>query len=277
METFGGRRTRPLCGQAVNRQTEQTMLKEILINQYFLKKRIRKRKIKVNMMSDLNEINKNRSKKDQNSHKNRLFYILAAVMALSATFPVSPLAATTLNSVTRLETNYSDDVQKGVIRYVNQSTRYGVQYFYDAYWGNNAYAAGWQCNLASISMALSYIGADKLPAEMQVESSVENAISGTGAVISNPDSVEEGIDRMEKGKCHYSPVVIWTSSYNTRYGSYMHWVIVAGRVSGNTYYIVDPAYGIYPGAFYTAQIEGNTLTAFQGISSAINGYYQFYA
>ena len=216
--------------------------------------------------------------KSKTSVKKRAMVFFIAMVLMLGLLPASgfnAFAATTLTSHVKIEMAETSSVSAGTIRYVNQSQTYGAQYFYSSYWGSNTSVAGIQCNLASISMGLSYIGANKLPAAMTAFSGVSSAISGSGESISNPSSISAGIDRMQNGNGKYSPVIIHMSAYHTSGSTYEHWVVVADRVSGDTYYIVDPAYGIGASAYYTAQIRGNTLTAW-GKNSTIDDYYQFY-
>ena len=182
-----------------------------------------------------------------------------------------------ITTYAKIEMNETQSVKAGTIRYVNQSTKYGAQYFYNSYWGNNVHEAGQQCNLASQSMALSYIGINRLPAAMKVGGSVAENIAGSGAIIDNPSSVSAGVDRMISGNGKYSPVIIYSGNYPSYSSSYQHWVIVVGRVAGtsNQYYVCDPAYGIKMAAYYTVAINGNILTSYNK-NATIAGFYQLY-
>ena len=204
--------------------------------------------------------------------KKHIALLLTLVMVL-ALVPIQAEAATKLTQHVKVETAKTSKTPAGTIRYINQMP--GGTYFYDSYWGDNKSVASIQCNLASISMALSYTGIDKLPARMTPFSSPSSIVSGTSASEKDPKSVSAGVDRMQSGNGKYSPVVIWMESYHTRYGTYEHWVVVADRISDDTYYIVDPGYGIGQGAYYKAKISGKTLTAW-GRNSQISGVYQFY-
>ena len=204
--------------------------------------------------------------------KKHIAFLLALLLVLALT-PMQAEASTKLTQHVNIELGKTKSVSAGTIRYVNQMP--GGAYFYDSYWGNNRSVASYQCNLASISMALSYTGTNKLPACMTPFSSPDSIVSGTRVSLEKPTSVSAGIDRMRSGNGKYSPVVIRMASYHTRYGVYEHWVVVVDRISDHTYYIVDPSYALGSNAYYTAKIKGSTLTAW-GQNSKISGCYQFY-
>lgn len=205
--------------------------------------------------------------------RKRVMSLLLALVLLLAIVPMRAEAVINLTQNVKVETAKTSSITTGTIRYVNQIP--GGTYFYDTYWGNNKSVADIQCNLASISMALSYCGVNKLPAQMTPFSSPSSIVSGTAASLNKPTSVSAGVDRMRSGNGKYSPVVIWMENYHTSYGTYEHWVVVADRVSDNTYYVVDPSYGIGKSAYYKVKISGSTLTAW-GSNSTISGVYQFY-
>ena len=204
--------------------------------------------------------------------------IILMFMIVSFSLAFSILVnAEDITTYVKIEMNETQSVKTGTIRYVNQSTKYGAQYFYNSYWGDNVHDAGQQCNLASQSMALSYIGINRLPAAMKVGGSVAENIAGSGAIIDNPSSVSAGVDRMISGNGKYSPVIIYSGNYPSYSSSYQHWVIVVGRVAGtsNQYYVCDPAYGIKMAAYYTVAINGNILTSYNK-NATIAGFYQLY-
>lgn len=201
--------------------------------------------------------------------KKHITALLVLIMVLTLA-PIQAEAATKLTANVKVETAKTSSASAGTIRYVDQNP--GGKYFYSTYWGNNKSVASIQCNLASISMALSYTGINKLPAKMTPFSSPASIISGTGASLKKPSSVSAGIDRMLSGNGKYSPVVIRVVPY--LYSS-EHWVAVVDRISDNTYYVVDPTYGNGDNAYYKVKIKGNTLSAW-GHSSTISNIYQFY-
>lgn len=203
----------------------------------------------------------------------KLIKLLICIVIVSSLTVSSASASESLGCTpaVMLERGETANPSAGTIRYVYQMP--GSSGYYSSYWGGNAYAASWQCNLAALSMALSYIGVNKLPANMQVAMYPGNAVNGTSAKHLTPSSVSSGIDAMINGGGKHSPLAIWMAPYTFPDGKSVesHWIVVAGRVSGNTYRIIDPGRS----QTYNATIIGNQITTSGKYTSTIGGINQF--
>ena len=166
--------------------------------------------------------------------------------------------------------NYSDGVNQGQIRHVNQNDPSNGWYK-----GDNGYPGGGECGYSSQSMALSYLGKDVSPYELCEEEYAwyenkkrgygtiygpSNGIDGTygiGGVKCTDDTPEWGvtsgsnamktIDNMierflkDGGKGEVSPVVIHYSD-----GRREHSVILIGKNPDGTYQAICPSRGSEP-------------------------------
>lgn len=180
--------------------------------------------------------------------KKRLVGFFLAVLILAGILPMSATHAATLSSAPYLNINYSESssVTAGTIRYVSQLTI--SPNFRASYWGEYADAAGHECMTASISMALSAIGANATPVVLgdywlrqghtggSPFPTVQWDVEAFGAAyLSRSFATAMQSFKSEPGR--YSPPIIHLNTYSER----GHYVVVAGQVSDSEYQIVDPA------------------------------------
>ena len=112
------------------------------------------------------------------------------------------------------------------------------KYFYSDYWGNWISQAGIECGTASISMALSYIGIDR-DADYILDYGNGATYFGEswgGATYLTP-TVSTAMSNSINGGGKYSPPIIHLDNYSTL----GHYVVLAGKISGTTYQVLDPA------------------------------------
>ena len=177
-----------------------------------------------------------------------MFFLISIISLAEDTISANPYA--------KVEYNYSATVNTGTIRYVQQNAG---TYWNANYWspyGSNTSSG--ECYSACVSMALSYIGVNHTAGEIV---SGGRKWAQSGATVEQMNSVSSAVDRYINGKGKYSPIVIWIP-----YTSGNHWVVVAGRVSGNTYLIVDPWNGSH-GSTWQATINGDSISYWGGTQS----------
>ena len=177
--------------------------------------------------------------------------------------------------------SYSDGVKKGEFRWVDQT---GTQENKQANgWGHNSYCAGWQCNSACESMALSYMGIDKSPESMVPEyddiGGLEVASYGTAnkewtapdgsTILTENHSYCDMADidnRVEKfsqdgNRGDTGPVMI---RYEYPNGNGGHWLLITGKNPDGSYNVIGPATTSERGTTVTIDEYGNISG--QGIS-----------
>lgn len=180
--------------------------------------------------------------------KKRCVGFLLAVMLLAGLLPVAPANAASLSATPYLNITYgaSDTVSAGSIRYVSQLS--ASPNFHDSYWGNYVDAAGWECYTAAISMALSSIGSNATPGKLGDYWNGKGYEGGDPFATMAWDVEDFGATYLERTFFTavenflnhpgvYSPPIIHLTTYSER----GHYVLVAGRISGSTYLVVDPA------------------------------------
>ena len=175
--------------------------------------------------------------------KKRLLSLLLACLMLFPLIPVSTRAATqgAYSPYPMVEYGYSPTVTVGTIRYISQVSSDG--YFYSAYWpaSNFGYYVGPQveCGTASMSMALSYVGENRTPDDILTPNNGGTRFTtwGNASYLSvSASNLSSAVDRYINGNGKYSPPVIHIPGYS----SAGHYVVVAGRISSNQYWILDP-------------------------------------
>ena len=179
----------------------------------------------------------------------------------SSTLEASPHA--------KIEYGYAAGVSTGTIRYISQVPTYS--YYNSAYWGSRwENQARSECLTACMSMALSYVGVNKTPQNIL---DAGDGLTYPGWKWGNASSLsptfDTAISNYINGSGKYSPVIIWLP-----YTSGNHWILVVGRISGNTYLVVDPWNGSH-GATWQATISGNTISYWNG-SQSFGRIYQYY-
>ncbi len=174
-------------------------------------------------------------------------FLLACVMLLGL-LPMAHADAASLNATPNLNLTYefSDSAQAGTIRYVSQLS--ASPNFHASYWNDYVDAAGWECYTACISMALSSVGADATPGDLGDYWNEQQYTGGDPFTTMAWDvrpydatflqrSFATSMDNLLSHPGSYSPPIIHLTTYSER----GHYVLVAGKLSENTYLVVDPA------------------------------------
>lgn len=168
---------------------------------------------------------------------------------------------------------YENKVQAGTIRYIKQKNSAGViygdkSYYHSEYWPS--WGGEYGCKAASTSMALSYLGIDKTPANLAKLGLVTsgNDTAGSGQ-IAQTLSKQKGIDltAIYTGTTKRSDLDVALNNFLNSGGKYsppvlcmkdshgMHFVVVTGKNANGTYQIIDPLLE----SRTTLQFSGNTI------------------
>ena len=188
----------------------------------------------------------------------KFLVLCGIVVCITFSIPITLLAADILSASpnAKIEYNHSATVNTGTIRYVQQNAG---TYWNSSYWSPyGSDTSSGECYSACVSMALSYVGVNHTAGEIV---SGGSKWAQSGASVEQVSSVSSAVDRYINGRGKYSPIVIWIP-----YTSGNHWVLVAGRVNGNTYLIVDPWNGSH-GSTWQATINGDTISYWGGTQS----------
>ena len=181
--------------------------------------------------------------KEMQKMKKRLLSLLLVGLMLCSLIPVSAKAVTqsAYPPYPMVEYGYSPTVTVGTIRYISQVSY--DSYFYSAYWpsSNFGYYVGPQveCGTASMSMALSYVGENRTPYDILTPNNGGTRFTtwGNATYLSvSTSALSTAVDRYINGNGKYSPPVIHLPGYSAA----GHYVVVAGRISSNQYWILDP-------------------------------------
>lgn len=170
------------------------------------------------------------------------FLAVFILIGLLPVFAVNANAATQLSYSPNANIEYKEksSVKCGTIRYVSQIT--SSSYFFDSYWGSKwKKQAGTECGTSCISMALSYVGVNKTPKAILDAGKGETVFAKTWGSAKykgyNYTDLDTAMDKYINGKGKYSPPVI----HLRKYSNAGHWVLLVGRVSSDTYRVLDPA------------------------------------
>lgn len=177
--------------------------------------------------------------------------MLAAVVTVSlcgAAFAAEPVSNTPYPQV---EFQYTQTVTPGTIRYASQNPN--SEYFYDAYWNNDADTARHQCLAACLSMALSYVGVEATPGYILAQNGgvAKPSNSWGGSTYLTP-SFDTAWASYVSGNGSYSPPIIHLNSYS----SGGHYVLVIAKVSDTVYQVADP----YNSELWNITISGGTAS-----------------
>ena len=178
-----------------------------------------------------------------------------------------------------IQYGYSEDVQKGTIRYVSQNP--GAPYFYEEYWPDN-FNPTMYCKSADVSMMLSYLGINMLPRDVMNDGGDGSCMKhnhGGAKVEYNGLSFEQAMDNYLKGNGVYSPVMVRLGS--TAYSSGQHFVLVIGKNADGTYQALDPFNrGFYSDSgLWTMTVNGDNITFYRKNTSydcTFSGIYQYH-
>ena len=183
----------------------------------------------------------------------RIVSLLLALVMLISMVPVVAITADAATSLdyapyAKIEYGYSTGVSIGTIRYIQQMPN--GSYFYSAYWPSSTFGgyagSSTECGTSSISMALSYVGVNETPKHLlestngytaQMWKNYGNVTCSS--VGTSASSISSAMDNYINGNGKYSPLVIQMTPYPS--SGNQHFVILAGKVSDNKYFVVDPA------------------------------------
>ena len=201
----------------------------------------------------------------------KTFFICLVIVCITNTSLLFVNASSTLEASphAKIEYGYAAGVSTGTIRYISQVPTYS--YYNSAYWGSRwENQARSECLTACMSMALSYVGVNKTPQNIL---DAGDGLTYPGWKWGNASSLsptfDTAISNYINGSGKYSPVIIWLP-----YTSGNHWILVVGRISGNTYLVADPWNGSH-GTTWQATISGNTISYWNG-SQSFGRIYQYY-
>ena len=156
-------------------------------------------------------------------------------------------------------------VTAGKIRYISQNP--SGSYYHSEYW-NGVSNPGWRCNLAAYSMALSYLGVDRLPASF-----ANNPGNCSPASFSERNS--DSLDKMLRYYLYHgaSPVVIHIKPYPSSGGE--HWMVIDGYLGGNKYHVLDPwDFSVQEVTINNGVVSGSTGSG--SFSVAPDTYFQYW-
>jgi hypothetical protein len=182
--------------------------------------------------------------------------LIMLLLFMELVFPNQDVWAASTSSYSpyaKIEYNYSSGVTCGTIRYISQVP--GGSHYNSAYWPAGSFG-GYktpkeECLTASISMALSYIGINKIPKTILEANNGVAYCTGWGATYQEP-SLSTGISNYINGNGKYSPVVI----HLPQYSSAGHYLLIIGKISNTSYQILDP----WECSVTTMTISGSTAT-----------------
>ena len=195
--------------------------------------------------------------------KKRFVGFFLAVLILVGILPMSATHAATLSAAPNLNISFGEtsEVAAGTIRYVSQLTV--SPNFRESYWGEYVEGAGHECYTAAISMALSSIGVNATPLTLgrywteqghtggSPFPTVQWDVEAFGASYLNR-SFDKAMQAFLNEPGRFSPPIIHLNTYSER----GHYVVVAGKVSGTEYQIVDPA----SDSTWNVTIQNNVIT-----------------
>ena len=197
------------------------------------------------------------------SKGNYLFYVMSVYDSIG--FCSNPSNIVKLNVVNELlNTKYSQTVTKGTIRYICQTSvdfsriKTDSPLFYDEYWrasngqgnssakGKNYYNASIECQTCCISMALSYLGINRTPADLfnNYWSNYQTVASNVGTEVAlktgSDSNTFKTMFNSYQTNSDFSPVWVKLTNYSST--SQQHYVLIyaAKESSPNTYLAVDP-------------------------------------
>lgn len=157
------------------------------------------------------------------------------------------------NAEVQMEFDYSDSVIAGTIRYISQVPT--GEHFHAEYWPENNFGrysgATRECKTSCISMALSYLGIDRTPADMLLANNGATKVDGWGATYKSVD-VSSGMTDYLTGKGIFSPVLIHLPKYSEN----GHYILLIGKKMENVYQALDP----WECAVTSVEIDGKNAT-----------------
>ena len=169
----------------------------------------------------------------------KIIVTLLAVLMMLVSVPDVWLAEEFVsNEQEQIKFDYSDSVIAGTIRYISQVPT--GEHFHAEYWPENSIGGRYsgaksECKTSCISMALSYLGIDRTPADMLLANNGATKVDGWGATYRSVD-VNSGMTDYLTGKGIFSPVLIHLKKYSDN----GHYILLVGQLSKNVYQALDP-------------------------------------
>ena len=168
----------------------------------------------------------------------KIIVTLLAVLMMLVSVPDVLLAEEFVsNEQEQIKFDYSDSVIAGTIRYISQVPT-GV-HFHAEYWPEKNFGrysgATKESKTSCISMALSYLGIDRTPADILLANNGATKVDGWGATYRSVD-VNSGMTDYLTGKGTFSPVLIHLQKYSGN----GHYILLVDKISENVYQALDP-------------------------------------
>ena len=216
--------------------------------------------------------------------RKRVLAAILAMMMLVTLLPTSVSAATQMGypPYANVEYSYSSGVTVGTIRYIAQNS--ASAYFYSSYWPSSTFGgyagASTECGTACISMALSYVGVNRTP-KVLLESTngYTSEMWGTqgdatsSSIGISKSAIATAMNNYINGNGKYSPLCIYIQPWSST--SSMHWVLLIGKISENTYLALNPWHTAGTNGTLTMVINGTTAT-YNGVTNPITSVNQWY-
>ena len=216
--------------------------------------------------------------------KKKICSLLLALMMMLSLVPSMAWGATSLGYTPypKVQYSYTNSTPVGTIRYIAQNS--GSEYFSWNYWPTSSFGGysspSTECGTACISMALSYVGVNRTPKEL-----LENTNGYTGsmwgkqgnatsrAITISEAGISSAMNNYINGNGKYSPLCVYIQPFSAT--SSMHWVLLVGKISENTYLALNPWHSSGTNGTFTLQVNGSKAT-YNGTTNPITSVNQWY-
>lgn len=216
--------------------------------------------------------------------KKRIWSLLLALMMMLSLVPSMAWGATRLGYTPYPEVQYSytNSTSAGMIRYIAQNS--GSEYFSWNYWPTSSFGGysspSTECGTACISMALSYVGVNRTPKELlESTNGYTGSMWGTQgnatsrAITISEAGISSAMNNYINGNGKYSPLCVYIQPFSAT--SSMHWVLLVGKISENTYLALNPWHSSGTNGTFTLQVNGSKAT-YNGTTNPITSVNQWY-
>lgn len=216
--------------------------------------------------------------------KKKICSLLLALMMMLSLVPSMAWGATSLGYTPypKVQYSYTNSTPVGTIRYIAQNS--GSEYFSWNYWPTSSFGGysspSTECGTACISMALSYVGVNRTPKEL-LEST--NGYTGSmwgkqgnatsRAITISEAGISSAMNNYINGNGKYSPLCVYIQPFSAT--SSMHWVLLVGKISENTYLALNPWHSSGTNGTFTLQVNGSKAT-YNGTTNPITSVNQWY-
>ena len=216
--------------------------------------------------------------------KKKICSLLLALMMMLSLVPSMAWGATSLGYTPypKVQYSYTNSTPVGTIRYIAQNS--GSEYFRWNYWPTSSFGGysspSTECGTACISMALSYVGVNRTPKEL-LEST--NGYTGSmwgkqgnatsRAITISEAGISSAMNNYINGNGKYSPLCVYIQPFSAT--SSMHWVLLVGKISENTYLALNPWHSSGTNGTFTLQVNGSKAT-YNGTTNPITSVNQWY-